>query len=148
MPRHFGETAVTTALLLTALLWPAVSSGAVYQWTDENGVTHYAVDRDEVPVRLRTRLTPDSRLIVEPPPPEAVQTPEQPIDQASTPAEDPAALELGERIQRDREALKEIISRGAQGEPGLGQDPRLREIAERLPRLQAEYRELQRESAD
>jgi hypothetical protein len=145
--------ALATALLLTALLLPASSPAAVYQWVDENGVTHYTVDREDVPVRLRTRLTPDSRLIIESPAREAVTTPEQPLGPAqplsgSPQVRDPIEADLAERIRRDREALKEIISREAQGELGLGGDARLREIAERLPRLQAEYRELQRESAD
>jgi len=145
--------ALVTALLLTALLLPASSTAAVYQWVDENGVTHYTVDPEDVPVRLRTRLTPDSRLIIESPAPEPVTIPDQVLDPAqpqsgSPQVRDPIEADLAERIQRDREALKEIISREAQGELGLGEDARLREIAERLPRLQAEYRKLQRESAD
>ncbi len=140
-------------LLLTAFLFPASGWGAVYKWVDENGVAHYTMDREEIPPRLRMRLTPSSRLVVEPAPGETTTAPEgglgPPQPESESPeVQDPTDSDLAARIRRDREAIKEIISREAQGELSLGEDSRLREIAERLPRLQSEYRKLQREPVD
>jgi hypothetical protein len=53
--------------------------------------------------------------------------------------------ELERQIARDRTTLRELI--GATGVPraDIALDPRLREIAERLPRLQRELESLRRE---
>jgi hypothetical protein len=53
--------------------------------------------------------------------------------------------ELETQIARDREALKQIITQSAGG-AAAADDPRLREIAERLPRLQAELEALRNET--
>jgi hypothetical protein len=57
-----------------------------------------------------------------------------------------AIRELEIQIARDRETLKQMISETAPGGPNPAEDPRLREIAARLPRLQAELEALRRES--
>ena len=60
------------------LVSPATSRGEVYKWVDENGVTHYAVDRDEIPEYLRDQLgadpDQDAALLERIPPPRGGQT--------------------------------------------------------------------------
>jgi hypothetical protein len=56
-----------------------------------------------------------------------------------------APLSLTEQIERDREAIKEMISREGQTGLELAEDPELKKISERLPRLQSEYQQTQRE---
>jgi hypothetical protein len=56
-----------------------------------------------------------------------------------------AALSLEAQILRDREAIKSMISGGTLSGAELARDPRMRSIAERLPGLQSEQQELQRE---
>jgi len=57
--------------------------------------------------------------------------------------------ELEATIARDQEALEAMIARPAQGDEGgsLARSPELREIAGRLPALQAELRQLRAERA-
>ncbi len=55
--------------------------------------------------------------------------------------------QLKAQIAQDRETLKQMISGDAKLGADLNQDPRLREISERLPRLQAELRERRAESS-
>lgn len=50
--------------------------------------------------------------------------------------------ELEARIEADRESLKQLISRPSDTARDLSTDPRVLEIGQRLPRLQAELREL------
>jgi hypothetical protein len=53
--------------------------------------------------------------------------------------------ELEDQLARDREAIKKLLSKGA-GERGAWlRDPELRELSERLPRLQAEIKALRRD---
>jgi hypothetical protein len=62
---------------------------------------------------------------------------------------DPRADEIADleaRIERDREALRQLISTPRWDTAELASDPQVREIAERLPRLQAELSALRRES--
>jgi uncharacterized protein DUF4124 len=63
--------------------------------------------------------------------------------------EDPRKDEITElegQIERDREALRELISTPRWDSAELASDPRVREIAERLPRLQAELAALRTEA--
>ncbi|HXZ85395.1 MAG TPA: hypothetical protein VEI82_07895 [Myxococcota bacterium] len=63
--------------------------------------------------------------------------------------EDPRQQEIAElegKIERDRETLRELISTPRFDSAALASDPRVREIAERLPRLQAELAALRSES--
>ncbi len=55
--------------------------------------------------------------------------------------------ELEAQIDRDREMLKSLISEGQQHGRDVSEDPRIREIAERLPRLQSELDALRAEPA-
>lgn len=50
--------------------------------------------------------------------------------------------ELTAAVERDRERLKQLVSQERAAEPSLEESPELREIAARLPALQAELREL------
>jgi hypothetical protein len=72
------------------------------------------------------------------PEPPAVSTPE-----VSAPPGEIAELEA--RIARDKDSLKDILSQGRPSGQDLASDPRLREIAERLPRLQSELNALRGE---
>lgn len=77
-------------------------------------------------------------------------------DGASSPPGDEAPSGAGEeengpgeqiraQVENDREFLRTMISRNAPAGFERSQDPRLREIAERLPRLQAELEALENE---
>jgi hypothetical protein len=80
--------------------------------------------------------------------------PTQPVE-ASPPGGQSGASDLDARIReleaaiaRDEEALEVMIARPAQGgDASLAQSPELREIARRLPALQAELRRLRTERA-
>jgi hypothetical protein len=93
----------------------------------------------------------------EPPPPEsqsrapaatpAVAAPES-LPATRAPG-DPRAGEIAElegQIERDRETLRQLISTPRWDSAELASDPRVREIAERLPRLQAELAALRTEA--
>lgn len=78
-----------------------------------------------------------------PPPtePTAPRAPETPPVEAAPPPASPREAEirqLEQQIATDREELLELISRQRAGGGELAADPRMREIAERLPRLQSE----------
>lgn len=137
------------ALLVVASLaaTPLPAEAEVYKWVDENGVTHYTVDRSAIPQHLRSPLAPSGALTAIPPEPEPVPLPPEvdPEDFARVPAQDVReALSLEEEIERDREAIKEMISRQGVTGPELANDPKLREIADRLPTLQNESDKLKR----
>jgi len=88
------------------------------------------------------------------PPPESQSAapPAQPASEvtpAARPSDDPRADEIAQlegQIERDREALRQLISTPRWDSAELASDPRVREIAERLPRLQAELAALRTES--
>ena len=54
--------------------------------------------------------------------------------------------ELEKLIARDKEVIKDLISHGRPSGEDLLANPQLREIAERLPRLQSELRALRGET--
>ncbi len=57
-----------TALAL-AIGFPGTAASTVYKWVDENGMTHYTTDPDQVPGRLRLRRsTPGAARSVDSPP--------------------------------------------------------------------------------
>lgn len=130
--------------LLAVLGLPAVEARAeIYRWTDAAGVPHYTTDREQVPGRYRDSLSvvrsdrnaiPVDILRL---PPGATQPfLEQPRER---PRPHAAAIEkLEAEIARDRERIKQLISQGRWVGSELATDPDLRELAERLPRLQAE----------
>lgn len=169
---------LVAALLLcpgTALLPPDSARAEVYKWVDRNGVTHYTIEREELPPGMRRRPRP--RVATTPPvaaapapmaagpapmaaapapvaaAPERVGLSEAPPDfgpegeaAESPPGEDPEILELEAQIRSDREMLKSVISAARGTGTEFISDPQLREIAERLPRRQAELEALRREA--
>jgi Spy/CpxP family protein refolding chaperone len=63
--------------------------------------------------------------------------------------QDPRADEIAElegQLERDREVLRQLISTPRWDSAELAADPRVREIAERMPRLQAELAALRTEA--
>lgn len=139
------------ALLGLGLAAPYRAQATVYKWTDKNGVSHYTMDREEIPVYLRTTLRPAATQ------PERVnpvaRTPLIPEAGAAVPAgslprvgtapaglmpEDPEIQALARRISQDRELIKALISEPGVTGMGLAEDPRLREIVDRLPEMQSE----------
>jgi hypothetical protein len=90
--------------------------------------------------------------LVEVPAPSATPPSDTPVDEPEPPpaprllsdAERARRAQLEEQIAADQEALKELISRGStEGDDPLRESPELREIARRLPVLQAELRALE-----
>jgi hypothetical protein len=94
-----------------------------------------------------------------PPPAELAPTPTPPDSHSSESiapppshgraAEDPRAEEIAQlegQIERDREVLRQLISASRWDSAELAADPRVREIAERMPRLQAELAALRSEA--
>jgi hypothetical protein len=88
--------------------------------------------------------TPDREAPPIPPP-----APVEPADDAVDPADDATReQQLAAAIAADQEALKALISAPAvPGEPPLTDSPQLREIARRLPELQAELAALRERRA-
>jgi len=141
---------------------PDALQAQVYRWVDEEGNAHYTVLRGELgarsqrdptaaskarpaPPATETRHKPKppatSKAAPEPTPPVAVNAgPAAPAPAAKQPADPVAQLES--LIARDKETLKDLISLGRPTGEDLAANPRLREIAERLPRLQAQLRAL------
>ena len=72
-----------------------------------------------------------------------------PVQAARVHAEDPRAQEIAQlegQLERDREVLRQLISTRSWDSTELAADPRVREIAERMPRLQAELAALRTEA--
>lgn len=154
-----------------ALLWVVfgvASAGAaeeteplvIYQWTDSHGIYRYTPELDRVPADARdTVITiqtgegppsntpiyfdPDPRSkLVEVPVPEPATGTARGVPRPDYTEYDDRIRELEARIAEDEESLKVLIN-----EPGTATGevpPELREIADRLPRLQAELDSLQR----
>jgi hypothetical protein len=102
---------------------------------------------------------PPSAEPIEPPPPAPVSGPEGsappvppepgPMRVAPVHGDDPRRDEIAEletRIEQDREELRKLVSLQRWDSSELASDPHVREIAERLPRLQAELAALRSES--
>ena len=139
--------AVAAALSAIALALPATALSGVYKWVDENGVAHYTVDREAIPIRLRARLHPTGGRTAVAPRPAPIELPEGSDPEAFegvAPQDLQTALKLEEKIERDREAIKDLISLQGQTGTGLANDPKLREIADRLPKLQSESADLKK----
>ena len=63
--RRFGFAAIL-ALTLLCIAVPGHSSD-FYEWTDENGVTHFATSLEEVPAKYRDRVKrPDGQPVAKP----------------------------------------------------------------------------------
>jgi hypothetical protein len=68
-----------------------------------------------------------------------------PVQAAPRPAARSELAELERQLARDREAIKKLLSKDAGEEGAWLRDPELRELSERLPRLQAEIEALRRD---
>ncbi len=140
----------------------------IYKWVDENGIAHYTTRLDRIPEHLRDRIR-EPRSLDERPGPATEDWARRDADSGPVPpapdvegggsgAGRPVAavgpdLEariaaLEREIARDQERLKELISAPPEElEAPLPELPAFREIAQRLPRLQADLRLLRRQRA-
>jgi len=122
----------------------------VYSRTDQQGVKHYTIDRGgpayergalqpaypSRPLEIRERLPSTSEPGVHSSAPEGIL------------AATPEMLALEERISRDQATIKRLISENREPGISIGSDPELREIATRLPRMQAELAQLRAKQAE
>jgi uncharacterized coiled-coil protein SlyX len=155
-------TALAGLVVAVAAAGAAEETGpmVLYQWTDSHGIYRYTPAYDRVPSDARdTVITiqtgegppsdtpiyfdPDPRSkVVEVPVPEPASGTARGVPRPDYTEYEDRIRELETRIAADEEALKALIS-----DPGTAADeapPELREIADRLPRLQAELDSLQR----
>ncbi len=149
-PRWLAAIApgLATGLVAGLLALPLTASAKVYKWVDENGVTHYTLERQDIPPQLRQRLRPIAPSALPPPGPPAPGAPVATVPSTTAlprPDHSQEILSLEEQIEADRETLKDLISRQRDAIE-FAEDPAVREIAERLPRLQAQLEQLRREA--
>jgi hypothetical protein len=148
------------------------TSRALHQWSDAAGNVRYTEFPESVPRAHRStvqRVEVGTLARRSPPaaphadvaaarPPVEVPAPARPAEvSAAAPPSPPAPpagssldvriAELEARIETEQEALKALISDPAAA-PELRGSPELREIGERLPALQSELEELQRQRAE
>ena len=109
------------------------------------------------PARAGESAPEESSLVHEPEPFPSEPAPGPPPVEAAPPLDleaffldepEPESAEIRElqsRIDLDREQLRELLAAERLSDESLTDDPRLREIAERLPRLQAELEALRAE---
>lgn len=159
--------AATLLFTLAASVAGADETITIWQWTDAQGVTRYTPDYDRIPGSARHSAVamqpgasppPTDPLYFEPNPRASVVAIPDPSPQSATGSAAPiptavgstGATDLAGRIREleaqiaaDEEALKQLISA-----PGVDADvevsPELREIAARLPQLQAQLAALER----
>src|SRR5262245_31502634 len=95
--------------LLVAALAAGPAAAEVYRWVDENGTTHYTLDPEEIPARLRSQIgdAPPAeplrpavapRAVAPPndealPPPKRRELPDMPPVEAAAPAREAASDE-------------------------------------------------------
>jgi hypothetical protein len=162
--------AVMTGSSATSEDAPAPERPTIYKWVDTNGIAHYTADPDRIPEEVRG-LAHELRKPAEPraagapalatdapaeadawaardaSPPPVETAPPDGATGAGPAGPDPevagriAALE--EEIARDEERIKAWVSDPAVDPVTLADDPEFRELAARLPRLQADLRSLQ-----
>jgi hypothetical protein len=157
-------------LLALVLVLPGFASAAaddapartpIYKWVDANGIAHYTTDPDRIPAEVRgladeLREREDARAADAPA--RATQSPAAdawavrdaapapvdaaPPEAAGAPELDGRIAALEEEIARDEERIKAWVSDPAVDPGTLADDPEFRELAARLPRLQADLRSL------
>jgi uncharacterized small protein (DUF1192 family) len=153
-PLARAALAVLAALALLACASPEPSR-QLYQWTDADGNVRYTPFPDSVPVARRSTrrvVEPGTDALAEPArplAPEVAVAPTAPGASASGPPDGGSELDariaaLESQIAVDEEALKTMISDPAQA-GALRDSDALREIAERMPALQAELARLRAE---
>jgi hypothetical protein len=107
----------------------------VLRTTNEDGSVRYTIRRNRTAQESAQPDGPNS--------PPAEETPSSDGDGADS--EGGPGEQVRAQLESDREFLRKLISRDAPAGFERSQDPRLREIAERLPRLQAEIEALENE---
>ncbi len=138
---------------------PDEPATGLYQWVDDTGVVHYTTTRELVPERFESSMRllssdrgdRESALAAQRQPRRRVNE-ATPAVQSPPPAPRPrisetdlrAIGELEAAIERDREALKDLISEGDWDGPELTTNLELRELAERLARQESELAALRR----
>ena len=149
------------ALLAAACASPSETDRPLYRWADEAGVVRYTPDRARIPrgargdaeavhpVELGTTPAVESAESVE-----SVESAELGANPTvSTPPAGPSSeldariRALEELISRDEQALNALISAEAGEGDSLAESAELREIARRLPGLQANLRALREQRA-
>jgi hypothetical protein len=136
---------------------PAGAAGALYQWTDREGVVRYTPDPDRVPSSARNTMkrvegqaapAPGDSAPLRPGALPAVMGSELPEDLLGPePAPgDPADLDrqiesLRQAIERDRKALRELVGERKDGDADW--ELEIETLANRLPALQAKLEELE-----
>jgi uncharacterized coiled-coil protein SlyX len=166
-------TALALALCGVVPAGAAEENVTLYQWQDSNGVYRYTSEFDRIPryardsaVEIRPGAAPPSNapvyfdpdprapvVAVPNQPPEAPEAatagaaPGTPPQASGAPGDLDARIRaLEARIAADEEALKQLISKpGAEADTEVS--PEMREIAARLPRLQAELASLRKQRA-
>jgi hypothetical protein len=159
--------ALVLAVCGAATAGAAEETITIYQWTDASGAYRYTPTFDRIPSYARESVVtiqpgaappPQTPVYFEPNPRAAVvAVPDQPAEAGSASGAavpqasvggwaseyDARIRELEAEIAEHEEALKQLISA-----PGSDADievsPELREVARRLPRLQAELASLRR----
>jgi hypothetical protein len=161
------------AILLAAILCACAGSYAaadeappkIYKWVDRNGIAHYTTDPQRIPQALRrdARALSRSAAGAGPSAPDDSWAVRDAVPRRGTPPADgsPAPLDpallaelaaLEEEISsveaeilRDEERIKTWVSDPAVDPVAIADDPEFREIAARLPRLQANLQSLQQQ---
>lgn len=160
--RRLRQLAALAVLALAAACPTAAADEAItiWQWTDAGGVTRYTPDFERIPSAARPTAVamqpgaspPTSPVYFDPNPRESVVSVPDPGGTTSlgsaaatpaAPAEDleSRVRELEAQISADEEALKRMISSPG-GEADAAVSAELREIAARLPKLQAQLASL------
>ncbi len=156
-PQTLRGRTLGLALLAAACASPSDADRPLYRWTDEAGVVRYTPDRSLIPLGARgdAEAVEAVRSVTSVESVELGATPtvDAPSDEthpSTPPAAPPSDLDariraLEEVIARDEQALKALIS--AEGGGSLAESAELRQIARRLPGLQANLRALREERA-
>jgi hypothetical protein len=125
----------------------------LYRWTDEAGAVRYTTERERIPEQQRDAATvvaaaneaePPAAPAAERPPPVDAAPPAPPAPVSpEIAALDARIAELESLIAADETTLGDYISDPERTKDGASSD--VAEIAERMPKLQDELRELRRQ---
>ena len=119
----------------------------MYRETGEDGTVRYTLRRtpdaatpeDASPPTVEAR---DAEGEPEAEPRGRELNPERELESVDAPGSATPSQDIRDQIERDREKLREIVSRG---DPDSRESPELREISERLPKLQDELKAVEEE---
>ena len=144
-------TSCVLAIAFAAVPAAAGPRDPLYTWTDDSGSVRYPTERDRIPEHLREKATVVAAER-EAPAPSAEPSP-GPVDAAPPDAPAPVSAEVAELdariaelerlIAADEATLGDYISDPERTKQGASSD--VAAIAERMPKLQNELRELRRQ---